>query len=124
MPAMDGDEKIGQAIKQPFYRRIINGAAAGDKSAAEDAIVALVQFSPVDGHVATIVRFVGHHDYDCVIFQVLKPLRYCAAESVLVWVLDGLQRGNVLRKAQESCPRGIRAPVVHNDDLVRNLLQA
>src|SRR4051812_17232371 len=68
------NKEIGQSIQTEFQPGIIDRAAMLHETAAEDAVPPLIQHLPVANHVAAIVRFIGHHDNDCVAPTCIDPL--------------------------------------------------
>ncbi len=58
----EAHEGVGQAVHEELDGRVIDGAAALHEAAAEDAVVAFVEFFPVTDDVAAVVGFVGHKD--------------------------------------------------------------
>src|SRR5690348_10213127 len=74
------EEEVGHAVDHEFYPRIINNTAAFDEAAAENAIVALVQFLPIAHNVPAVVRFIGHHNDDGIARHMVQPANDGAPE--------------------------------------------
>ena len=117
------EEKVGQSIQEQFDLWIIDHASAFDEPAAKNAVVALVQPIPVTNDVARIVGFVRHHDDNRVATHLIEPPGDRAPKSVRPGILGRGQVGNPCAHALENFPGAIRAPVVHHDDLVRDVLE-
>ena len=81
-------EIVGQPVDGKFDLRIIDHSAAMYKAAAKHTVVTFIKFFPVTHDVATVVRFVGHHNDSGFTRHVIEPADNRAAESVGREVLD------------------------------------
>ena len=86
-------EGVGQTVHEEFNRRIVDGAAAAHEAAAEDAIVAFVEFFPVADYVTAIVGFIGHEDDRGVAGHGVEAEAYCPTKTMRPWVLDRTENG-------------------------------
>ena len=73
---------------------------------------------PVAHYIAAIVRFVGHHDYDCVPTHAPQAALDRATKSVWRPVLDQTGLGNPLAEQCNDVGCAIHATVIYNDDFV------
>jgi len=58
----EAHEGVGQAVHEEFDRRVVDGAASLHEAAAEDAVVAFVEFFPIADDIAAVVGLIGHHN--------------------------------------------------------------
>src|SRR5262249_12147287 len=81
-------EKIGRSIQNQFHARIIDCATAFHEAAAENAFVAFIEFLPVANHIATIVRFIRHHNYYSIALRFVQTSSNRSSKAVLGGVLN------------------------------------
>jgi hypothetical protein len=67
---------------------------------------------------------IGHENNDAVTGGMFKTQAHCPTLSVLAGISHGSYRWNTLLQASNDIPGAIAAPVINNDDLMRDLVQA
>src|SRR5205085_4469057 len=102
---------------------VIDHTSSFDKPAAKNAIVTLVQRLPVTHDIAAIVRFIRHHDDDGITLHLIETPAHCPSKSVWSRILGRGQIGNPCAQVLQNVPGMIGAPIVHDDDLVRDFVE-
>lgn len=116
----DADEGIGHAVEDILHGWVVNSPPATHKSAAEDAVVPLVQLLPVTDDISAVIGLVSHHDDDSITPHLIESLDDGAAETMESDVLDGLEFRHLRRFLLEQLPSSVRGSVIDHDDLMGN----
>src|SRR5437762_2921258 len=119
----DADKEVCQSIQPQLQPRIIDHTSAFDEAAAEDTVIAFIQFLPVTNHVAAIVRLVGHHHDGSVPDHMIESAGNGTPESVRCGILHRSQTRNAALERFEHRPGFIRAAIVHYNDLMRHIVE-
>lgn len=96
----ESHEGVGQAVHEKFDRRVIDGAAAFHEAAAEDAVVAFVEFFPVTDDVAAVVGFIGHEDDRGIAGHGVEAEGNRSSKTMRTLVLDRAENGWPFSKAE------------------------
>src|SRR5215831_15592436 len=100
----DLQEVVEQSVQNQLETWIVDGAAALNKSAAEDTVVPFVQLCPITNDVAAVVGLVRHHDDGGVPLHVIEPPDYCPAKPMEAVVLNWDQLGHMVVQRGENVP--------------------
>jgi hypothetical protein len=83
----------------------------------------LIQLLPIPDDVATVIALVSHHYHNGVAVYLLQAAHNSATETVRSVILDRIYLGNTPPQLIEDLPCFVRAAVVNNDNLVRDVMQ-
>ncbi len=118
------DEEIRGAVEAVFDPRIIDHAAALEKTAAEDAVDAVIELLPVAHNIPAIVGFIGHHDDDRIATHCIEAASDGAAKAMRARALDRAQHGDFFAQALENAPGVVGRAVIDDHNFVWHIAQA
>jgi len=94
------NEGVGQTVHEELDRRVVDGSAALHETAAENAVVAFVEFFPVADDVPAVVGFVGHEDDGGVAGHGIEAEGDRPTKTVWSRVMDRVENGWPFSKAE------------------------